>query len=160
MITALFSCGNGIHERINVLKKKVDDLRDRFEIIIHTVSTWRSNISQICPLKAVDKVRIYKSFWLLLPLILPCYISTRLKWTKWTKWLKFIVLTVLLNDRLSPRGIICQNDFWGFILKVWFVNIFDCFSASYPPVFHNWQTLHVLAFHVLLGVGKHWKYEI
>ena len=63
------------------------------------------------------------------------------------------LLTV--NDRLSPRGLICQNDYLGSIFKVWFVNIFAYSVSRCLSISHNWQKLHVLVFRVVLGVYKH-----
>ena len=66
-----------------------------------------------------------------------------------------IEYTHTVNDRLSSRGLICQNDFLGSIFKVWFVNIFACSVSRCLSISHNWQTLHVLVFRVVLGVHKH-----
>ena len=71
LLTRVFSCGSAQYERIDRFKKEVNDLRDRFEIIDHTVTAWRSSIGQLGPLSVEDKVRMvdFNSSYLYITLV-------------------------------------------------------------------------------------------
>ena len=58
MLARVFIYGNSQHHRLYKLRKDVNGLQDQFEIIFHSVIAWRSNISQVGPLKEVEKVRM------------------------------------------------------------------------------------------------------
>ena len=58
MLARVFIYGNGQRHRLNKLRKDVNGLQDQFEVIFRAVVAWRSSISQVGPLKEIDKVRM------------------------------------------------------------------------------------------------------